>query len=246
MTARVSARTLIVVRLRRVRSLIAVVALALAGCPRSAPASPDGGGDEIDVVSPVLDTDRDGLCDGQEISRGLRIDDPDSDADGFSDLAEVSLGADPLLPASPEREQVILLEEVVGATARATATALVRGMGETYRGTFTPVRQIFDDGVADAGTFLLEARAVGADPMANVFRIEGQTFEGVRGRTALVFEVLFRFTGEPRGCIRAYPFQYIVRRDDGRTVLASRFTLVVAPRGSRPGAGSWCTFDPCF
>lgn len=202
----------------------------------------DGGG-IADAFEPSVDTDGDGLCDGQELSRGLRIDDPDSDGDGYSDWVEVSLGFDPLRPSSPNRDRIVLLEE--GSTARATVTVVVRGMGETFYGSFQATRRFVDDG-SSAADFFTGAAAVGAEPMGNVYAIEDQRFVRVLGRTALVFEMWFALAENPRDCLRAYPFEYVVKRDsDGRIGAMERFTLVVAPAGMRPGSGTWCAPEVC-
>jgi hypothetical protein len=247
----VSGRTLRCVRTwwrRHLSVPLSAVALAIgaSGCHRSEPRpSLDAdAGHAPDALDPLRDTDFDGLCDPHELSRGLRVDDPDSDGDGYSDLAEVSLGFNPLLPSSPDRDRIVLLSE--GSTARATVTVTVRGAGEDYYGAFQVARQVYEDG-GSAADFFTSAAAVGASPMTNVFSIEGQRFRRVIGRTALFFEVAFALPDDPRDCIRAYPFQYTVKRDgDGRIVALERFTLVVAPEGLRPGAGRWCAPDPCY
>ena len=58
---------------------------------------------DLDDPNPVLvDTDGDGLTDGQEISGyGTDPQDTDSDDDGWSDLAEIGWGYDPLDPNNP-------------------------------------------------------------------------------------------------------------------------------------------------
>jgi len=195
---------------------IAVASLALAGCPRSNPPFlHDGGG--IDAA-PYVDTDEDGLCDPHELSRGTSLDDPDTDADGFSDLVEASLGFDPLLPASPERDLLVFLREQPGATAHVTLALPVSGMGETFTGTFTSARQVFEDGQS-ATLFFDSAEAIGAEPLTNVFSIEGESVLGVNGRT------------------------HAVKRDDGRIVAIRRLTLVIDP--TDPDA-PWCGARPCW
>ena len=231
-------------------SLLAALTFLLAGCPRSQP--PPywlDGGPRVDAGNPGrIDSDEDGLCDPQEEMRGLRIDHPDTDADGYSDLTEVSLGFDPFLRSSPDRDEILVLPETPTGQARVTFDFAVSGMGETYAGSFQAVDQMFSDGI-DASDFYEGSGPVGAEPPTNVFAIdeERQSFVGVTGRTQLIFDVRFAFgTTEPMGCMRAYPFQYIVKREDGRIVTARRFTLVVAPNGERPGAGTWCGARPCW
>ncbi|AKF09609.1 hypothetical protein DB32_006758 [Sandaracinus amylolyticus] len=233
--------------LRSIAVLAALVMLAAttSGCPRrrnpwlfDAGPEGDGGGD---------DSDRDGLCDEHERSRGLRIDDPDTDADGYSDLTEVSLGHNPLSRTSPNADRVIFLRETATGTARATVSIAVEGSGETFSGSFTPAAQVVPDDV-DADAYFAGAGPVGAEPMANVFELDEatQSFIGVRGRTLLIYEVRFQFSGEARECMRAYPFQYTVKRDDGVVVATERLTLVVVPGSGRLEDEVWCPVSPCL
>lgn len=229
--------------------LLTALALFSAGCPRSVrPPFEFDSGPGLDAQDPSrIDSDEDGLCDPQEEMRGLRTDDPDTDGDGYSDLAEVSLGFDAFQPSSPDRETIIVVAETATGEGRVTIAVPVSGMGESFSGSFQPVDQIFPDGI-DASHYYEASGPVGAVPMTNVFGLDAatQSFIGVNGRTQLVFEVRFRFAEPALGCMRAYPFQYLVKREDGRLVSAQRFTLVVAPRGQTPGAGTWCGARPCW
>jgi hypothetical protein len=251
LTDRMAPTTVVLVSLRSAALASAVVALAVlaSGCPRSErPPWTFDAGPGLDAQDPArIDSDEDGLCDPQEEMRGLRVDDPDTDGDGYSDLAEVSLGFDAFQPSSPDRETIVIVPETSVGDGRVTLSVAVNGMGETYSGSFQAVDQIFPDGI-DASDFYEGSGPVGAVPMVNVFAIDEarQAFVGVHGRTELLFDVRFAFSGAPLGCIRAYPFQYVVKRDDGRIVTARRFTLVVAPNGERPGAGTWCGARPCW
>lgn len=228
---------------------LAAMAIGTAGCHRSErPPFTFDGGPGLDAQEPArVDSDGDGLCDPQEEMRGLRIDDPDTDGDGYSDLAEVSLGFDPFRPSSPDRDTILIIPETALGAGRVTLSVPVNGMGETYSGSFQAVDQIFPDGI-DASDYYDRSGPVGAVPMVNVFAIDEarQAFVGVRGRTELLFDVHFAFSGAALDCMRAYPFQYVVKREDGRIVTARRFTLVVAPNGARPGAGTWCGARPCW
>jgi hypothetical protein len=244
----VSARTLHHVSPRSA-AFVGLLALAatVAGCGTRVVSTTDSGPPgQDDAGDPLLDTDRDGLCDSHERSRGLRVDATDTDMDGYSDLAEVSLGSDPLAPASPAREEIVVLREAAGGTARVTFDVNVRGAGESYEGAFQSVRTFYDDGTS-ASSFFEGASAIGAVPMANVFGMDRETFFGVNGRTTLVFEIRFAHPStEPRGCMRAYPFRYSAKRADGRIVGVRSYTLVVAPDGMMPGAGTWCAPEPCY
>jgi hypothetical protein len=223
-------------------------AILLTGCPRSDRPSLLDGSLAPDAATSRRDTDGDGLCDGQEETRGLRVDHPDTDGDGFSDLMEVSLSFDAFQPTSPNRETIVLMEETTTTgEARVVVTTSVNGGGETYSGSLQSIEQTMPDG-HDVLDFYESSGPVGAEPMTNVFAIDQptQSFLGVSGRTQLVFEVRLAFRGTPAGCMRAYPFQYLVKREDGNIVAAQRFTLVIAPPGSRPGVGTWCGADPCW
>lgn len=222
------------------------VVVSAAGCNRSRSPSLDAGPGS-DAGPDLRDTDQDGLCDQHELARGLRWDDPDSDADGFSDLVEVSVGLDPLSRMSPPGDRVVYLRESAEGTARATLSLAVNGEGNSYSGSFAAVDPVYPDGV-DAGDFFAGSGPVGAEPMTNVFEIDAstQSFIGVRGRTLLIYEILFRYSGEARGCMRAYPFQYTVKRDDGVFVGSARFTLVITPESGAADASEWCGAEPCL
>jgi hypothetical protein len=69
--------------------------------------NPDSDGDGID--DGAEDLDGDGLPNCDEVARGTKLDDVDSDDDGASDLEEVTAGTDPLRPQS----QTILPGEIV-------------------------------------------------------------------------------------------------------------------------------------
>jgi hypothetical protein len=230
-------------------TMLVPAAMVIASCRRSHPPIVFDAGPGADVpLLDRLDSDADGLCDVQEVSRGLMADDPDTDGDGFSDLAEVSLGFDALMPTSPDRARIVMLEERPTARARIAVTVIVSGMGETFSGTFQTVPRVFSDGI-DASLYFERASAVGAAPMANIVSVdpEGQQFVGVMGRTALTFDVSFGFDDDAQlGCRRAYPFQYTVKREDGRVVATERLTLVLWPEGATPDEGEWCGARPCW
>jgi len=230
----------------------AVCALALvAGCPTSAPPAPppppDDAGDRTDANSGIgVDTDQDGLCDRTEPSYRTDPGDPDSDDDGYPDGIEVIDGDDPLVPSEPIRERVVFLTEDADATAGLTVTQAVRGAGESYTGAFQTLttRDAFG---RDASAFYDKALATLANPPDNVIAIDGEQFIGVTGRTLLVFDVSFAFGVElPRSCASAYPFRYNIKRQDGRFVSTTRYTLVVLPPGQTPASAAWCQLSACF
>ena len=199
------------------------------------------GGTDIGV-----DTDHDGLCDRTEPSYHTDVADPDTDGDGYPDGVEVIDGDDPLAPTEPLRERVVFLSEDRDATAVLTVTQAVRAAGESYTGAFQTLttRDLFG---RDASAFFVGAAATLANPPESVFAIEGEQFIGVMGRTLLVFDVSFAFGAElPRSCASAYPFRYNIKRQDGRLVATTRYTLVVLPPGQTPAGAAWCELSRCF
>jgi hypothetical protein len=222
-------------------------ALAAGGCPRRTdPVPPDAGlGEDARPIG--LDTDLDGLCDANELTRGLRIDDPDTDGDGYSDFVEVSLGLDPFSRESPASDAVSFLRESATGMARVTVSVPVNGSGESYGGAFAEAFALYPEGVG-AQDFFAGSGPVGAEPMGNVAFVDtdSQSFVGVLGSTLLTFEVSFRFQGAALGCMRAYPFQFTVKREDGLIVASRRFVLVVLPPGALPGESAWCGAEPCY
>lgn len=199
------------------------------------------GGTDIGV-----DTDRDGLCDRTEASYYTDPADPDTDDDGYPDGVEVIDGDDPLAPAEPLRERVVFLTESADATAMLTVTQAVRGAGESYTGAFQTLRTPDLYG-REAAAFFVKALATLANPPDNVIAIDGEQFIGVMGRTLLVFDLSFAFGSElPRSCASAYPFRYNIKRQDGRLVSTTRYTLVVLPPGQTPASAPWCELAGCF
>ena len=216
----------------------------LSGCPHTPPPPPpsDGGPSDDATIIDRTDTDGDGLCDVTEASWGTDPTLPDTDGDGLTDRAERDFGYAPLRPDSPDRAELVFLEEDVASTAQLGIDRVVRGEGGTYSGAFEPL-PVFDPFGLRASDFLVSSVAVGAIPMENVFEVRPteERFVGVFGRTDLVFEASFRFgAAESRGCARAYPFRYQIKRDDGALVFFGRYLLVVLPAGERLGTATWC------
>ncbi|MAQ16076.1 MAG: hypothetical protein CMN30_14965 [Sandaracinus sp.] len=193
------------------------------------------------------DWDGDGLCNATETANGT---DPlafDTDLDGFPDRLELDLGYDPLTFGSPATDDYHILRETEASSVQAAYELTVSASGEEYGGGFDPI-PMFDLADQDAGTFYRGSVATFADPPDNVAELDPttETFRGVVGRTRLGFEVFFEYGGAiTRGCNRAYPFQYTVKRQDG--VRLARFTelLVVLPVGQQLESTDWCIPDEC-
>lgn len=225
--------------------MAAACALALAGCGQPGPIPlPDGGSSDANVIV-YVDSDGDGLCDDTELARGTDPSRPDTDGDGFSDRVEVDFGYNPTRTDSPNRELVVRVREAVGAAVMVPVAYVARGEGESFTGAFQAMPVVDAQGVT-ADDFYAGSLAVGAEPMHNVFEVvpDEQRFDGVFGRTQLVFVVSLESPAtEPRGCRRAYPWRYNVKRSDGRLVFSRRFLLVVEPEGE----ADWCApVGPCI
>lgn len=219
------------------------------GCPGPPPGL-DGGDPrdagprpEFDAGAPDdLDTDEDGLCDNTERAMGTDPEVPDTDSDGITDRVEVELGFRPTQAMSPERGILLFMEETELSTRQLTIPLEVNSDGQTYTGAFEAL-PVFDTLELTASDYLVNAQATTAMPEENVFRIEGpaQTFAGVFGRTTLIWDLGFAFSDNlPRACIRAYPFRYQVKRDDGFRVLVEDWLLVILPDGQRLDTAEWC------
>jgi hypothetical protein len=224
-------------------AVLALVGVLLAGCPEDHPITPGDGAVTGDSPSlTTVDTDMDWVCDNTELLRETRLDDPDTDGDGYSDFVEIANGYDPLLPSSPPREEILLMRETATATLQEPIEQVVFGEGQSFQGGLEAYMARDLTG-ATAATYFQRTTAVVANPPENVADIieDEARFLNVIGRTLLVFEVHFAFGSElPRGCNRAYPMRYTVKRDDGTFVGSRRLLLVVLPEGSSIEAGNWC------
>ena len=237
-----------VARSRSVRVAVAVVltvGLALVGCNRSRPPSlpPTDGGPEDGGPPPMTDTDGDGLCDFDEEQRRTDPLSADTDVDGFSDYAEAIAGSDPFLSDSPNRDLLVFLTEETGDSVDVPVAFSVRGIGETFLGQFTALPLSIEDDGTTAATFYAGGRTAGASPMENVRGpTDDERFRGVFGRTLLAFSLHFQQPQEPRGCMRAFPFSYSLKRDDGSFAGSVTRWLVVTPPDMTPGAPGavWC------
>ena len=218
----------------------AAIVGVLTGCGDSTTPSEDSG---VRLDAPTTgDTDGDGVCDTTEFTRGTDAASTDSDADGFSDYAEIFLGFDPLDPASPDRDQVHILREAPDATLQVPLTQRVRGAGEDYSAAFEALSR--PDGAGEtAATFYEESVATFAEPPDNVSVVDAtsEAFRGVVGTTLLGFEVRFAFgSTTPRVCARAHRWRYSVKRSDGRLVGAPAGVLLVLPPGQTLATAEWC------
>ena len=224
-------------------SLAALSIAALTGCP--SPPRVDAG--RTDAVEPVRDTDSDGLFDRTERERDLDLTNPDTDNDGFSDLVEFQIYADPLAIDSPDRTAVVMLLTDRLATVNTALTFTVRGEGGDYSGAFIARPRPFGMGESAADLYL-QTTAIGATPVANVRGLAGPTFQGVVGRTLLTYDVSFQYVGDATiTCMSAYPFTYQSKLDDVGAVGTQSRILITAPRNMEPGVGTWCVpVGGCF
>ncbi len=193
--------------------------------------------------SPEQDSDGDGLCDRNEVERRTDPFSVDTDLDGFSDYAELLAGSDPFMLDSPNRDLLVFLPETPDGFIDVPLTFSVRGVGETFLGSYLAQPLLIQDDGTSAVTFYAGGRAAGASPMENVRGVvENERFPGVFGRTLLAFSMRFEQRQLPRGCMRAYPFGYSLKRDDGSYAGNFYRWLVIAPIGMRPGAAGaiWC------
>lgn len=223
--------------------------MLLVACPGSEtfPDADVDGGDRPDASTDLNDDDGDGLCNFNEMNRGIDPLDPDTDGDGYSDFVEVAFGYNPLIPAIPTDEEVFRLLEEPGVIVRASHALVIRGSGQDYVGAFESLAARDPDGLL-ADDFWAGSIALFANPPENVAVVEegAEAFRGVVGRTELNFETTFTFEGgdtfEP--CMRAYPFRYQVKRSDGFVLAVERYLLVVVPPIN---TGEWCMPAlPCF
>lgn len=230
-----------------IRRLTLLLCFAAFACGETAPIVPpqDAGPIFLDGAMPRMDSDGDGFCDATELERGTDPNNPDTDSDGYPDLVEFYIGSDPTLATEPLREHVNVLRQSEGATVQVPLEVLVRGNGERFNGAFEGLRAFYQDGF-DASVFYAESVASYGVPEGNVDeRSESEElFRGVRGETLLGFEV--RFAYDPSGlttCIRAYPYRYNVKREDGVFVASQRRTLLVMPPAVRIDTGPWCSYE---
>lgn len=197
---------------------------------------------------PSTDSDEDGLCDDTERSRGTDPSAADTDGDGFDDLVELQIGADPLSIASPDRNRLVHLPVARLATSSVSLAFRVRAEGGIYVGGFGSRPRPFAHDESSANDFFLRATALAASPPNQVALVEGERFVGVVGRTLLTYQLDFEYRDDALlDCMRAYPFTYQVKLEDGAVVGVEQRILFVAPRDVEPGRGTWCRAQgPCF
>ncbi len=231
--------------------IAALVAMALlAGCRKPPPpvGGADGGpdGEIIDFGDP----DGDGLCNVSEEELGANPSVRDTDADGFGDRLEAELGYDPTRPDSPALEAIAFLHETALSSARFVVSVPVWGSGQSYSGAFSSLARPDPDEL-DARSFYTRSLAFAALPRENVFDIiaEEERILGVTGMTELLYEVHFAYGAQPtRGCTRAYPWRYTVKRDDDAALVFSHgYLLVILPEGQELGTVESCIpAGPCL
>jgi len=166
----------------------------------------------------------------------------DSDADGFSDWFEYVNRMAPLRSDVPEREIFVPMVETPEASVTRTFLLEVRADGEDYQGHFAA----FDAGDPlgiTAADFITGIEADFADPPDNVGLVENGTgvFHGVTRRTVLGFELSVAYGDQPpRSCIRAFPFEVIVKSSLGRIYLREDRFILILPVGETTRTGTWC------
>lgn len=226
------------------RALLGLVSLGATACG-SPPRTDAGPG--ADSPEGIFDSDGDGICDDTERSRGTDPSSVDTDGDGFSDLVEIHLYSDPLMIDSPDRDDLVVLPVERLATASVPLTFSVRGEGGSYVGGFSArPRPLADD--TSANDFYLRATAIAATPPENAAQLEAERFVGVVGRTLFTYQIDFEYRDDALiECMRAYPFTYQLKLEDGSIVGLQSRILLVAPRGMEPGNGDWCPpTEGCF
>ncbi len=190
----------------------------------------------------IADEDHDGLCDALEVMVGTDPGSDDTDGDGFSDWFEYVNRMGPLRSDIPERDIFIPMVETPEASVSRTFTLEVRASGEDFAGHFAA----FDAGDPlgiTAADFITGIEADFADPPENVGMVFGEmgVFGGVTRRTVLGFELGMAYGDQPpRRCIRAFPFEVIIKSSLGRTYLREDRYLLILPVGETTRTGTWC------
>ena len=191
------------------------------------------------------DYDGDGLCNQTESERGTDPFSADTDGDGIPDGPEVILGFDPVSAESPGRERTQLLRESTAGTLDVLIERELFADGQDLDASFsaTPVS---DDAGQDADTFFRGATAAFATPAANYASIDNQSVRGVTGRIFVGYELRFEYEDAlVRGCVRAYPYRYTIKRSDAVIVGVETRVLVVIPPGENLNTAAWCVRPTC-
>lgn len=97
------------------------------------------------AAEPLIDTDKDGLIDSQELQFKTDINNPDSDGDGFVDGLEIANGYDPLSIVKKKLTKSILVDtkkqelyqQLNGITIRTHTVSTGKASMPTPKGTFT-------------------------------------------------------------------------------------------------------------
>lgn len=232
------------------RSLcLATLTAILSACALSSgpPFSPNDGGQDAPPSS-TNDFDRDGICDATEDSLGTSPLQADTDGDSFPDDVERAFGSDPLMPASPNRDELVYLSESATAAFSVTPVLRVRGMGQVFTGFATAGAGARTGGVL-ATDLIDSAFAVDADPRSNVFEIdsENQRFVGVEGTTRLVFDLrLFAGALDPRDCRRSFVVRYFAKTVEGNVYSGPTYLVIVTPDVNSEHFDDWCEQQVCI
>lgn len=194
------------------------------------------------------DFDHDGICDATEDSLGTDPLQADSDGDSFPDDVERAFGSNPLVPAEPNRDDIVYLSESATAPLSVTPVLRVRGMGQVFTGFATAGAGARTGGVL--ATELVEsAYAVDAYPRANVFEIDAanQRFVGVEGTTRLIFDLrLYAGNQEPRDCRRAFIVRYYAKTLEGNVYSGPTYYVIVTPDVNSARYAEWCEQTVCI
>lgn len=200
-------------------------------------------------ADPYGDYDQDGVCNETERGRGTAVDDPDTDGDLFPDLIELSFNYDPLAPAEPDRSRIHYMREQEGAGVQVLMQLMVDGEGRAYS-VGLQSQPAYDELGTEAVDFFRGGGGIAAIPAQNAAEVDpNRGFVGVVGSTRLQFDLRFEYEAEtiPRFCIHAYPFQFLVKRDDGEIVAREQHLLVILPQSGGLEDSLWCeTIEGCL
>ena len=221
----------------------------MAGCPTASPPPPPTLDSSTIQDGPSgsasEDPDGDGLCTATERNLGTDPMAADTDGDGWPDGAEWQASSDPTDATEPDPAFVDALTEGAGAPLYISVLVETRARGHDLTGGIEDTA-LFEDG-RRASQWLAALRAAAAYPSYRVAWIdeENATYRGVEGRVLVAFELSFQVPAEAaRGCARAYPYWFVLKRNDGvRWIVQRRWLRVAAPQGTG-ATEAWCLSRP--